>query len=81
MIAAEFAELKRLIRKAVYANEVAVASCESKRRFNSPEEAGKVLSKKRHHAKLVAYRCQHCRKWHIGNHLGNKSRDMERKAA
>lgn len=81
MIASDFSELKRLIRKAVYAEEVAAASCESKRKFNSPEEAGRILSKKRHHAKLVAYRCQHCRKWHIGNHLGDKRRDMERKEA
>jgi hypothetical protein len=73
MIAAEFSELKRLLRVAMFADEIVQATCADKRQFSSPEQARKILSKKRHHARLVVYRCTNCRKWHIGNHLGNKA--------
>lgn len=41
--------------------------CESKRRYRSKKDAGRTkgMLQKRFKQKLRAYKCSHCKKWHL----------------
>lgn len=68
----DMTELKALLHVAINNDSFATATCSGKEAFDTPELASRVLHRKKRHGKIVVYRCRHCRKWHIGNHLGRK---------
>ena len=64
------AELRVLILREYRAQKARESACKGKDKFDTPQMARDSMPKRKIRGKITTYRCQVCRKWHIGSHVG-----------
>lgn len=67
------AELRRLLRRAVIRDSYRTATCSGKDSFRTSQIAREAAPKGK--GPVSIYRCHLCSLWHVGSHIGPRSRN------